>query len=60
MIDKLDKFLSPEELEKVNAEKTIDNKNVVKVKTELVEKVDRKLVVEDGRELLREVTYKIF
>lgn len=60
MIDKLDKFLSPEELEKINTEKTVDNKNVVKVKTELVEKVDRKLVVEDGRELLREVTYKIF
>jgi hypothetical protein len=32
---------------------------VVKKKSELVEKVDvdKKLVVEDGRELLREITY---
>lgn len=60
MIDKLDKFLSPEEIEKLQNEKTVDNKNVVRVKTELVEKVDRKLVLEDGRELLREVSHKIF
>ena len=49
----LDSFLD-------NDKPTTDKKIVVKKKTDLVEKVDidKKLVVEDGRELLREITYK--
>lgn len=48
----LDQFLG-------NDKPTTDPKKVVKKKGDLVEKVDvdRKLVVEDGRELLREITY---
>ncbi len=49
---KLDEFLG-------NEPTPTEKKKVVKNKTELVEKVDvdKKLVVEDGRELLREITY---
>lgn len=48
----LDNFLGNEPTE-------IEKKKILKNKTELVEKVDvdKKLVVEDGRELLREITY---
>jgi hypothetical protein len=48
----LDQFLG-------NDQPTTEIKKVVKKKSDLVEKVDvdRKLVVEDGRELLREITY---
>lgn len=50
----LDQFLGND---KPNTEDT--TKKVVKKKGDLVEKVDidKKLVVEDGRELLREITY---
>lgn len=48
--DGLDEFLGKDQ------EPTKDEK-VVKDKSELVEKIDKKLVVEDGRELLREITY---
>ena len=49
----LDQFLGNEDLP------TTDVTKVVKKKGDLVEKVDidKKLVVEDGRELLREITY---
>lgn len=46
----LDQFLN-------DGKPVIDPKKVVKKKSDLVEKVDRKLVVEDGREILREITY---
>ena len=48
----LDQFLG-------NEQTLLDSKKVVKKKGDLVEKVDvdRKLVVEDGRELLREINY---
>ena len=47
---KLDLFLDTPEKKDVDEIK-------IKDKSELVEKVDRKLVVEDGRELLREINY---
>jgi len=49
----LDDFLGeePKKIEKEDEPK-------VKTKDGLMEKVDRKLVVEDGRELLREITHK--
>jgi len=48
----LDQFLE-------NDKPATDPKKIVKKKSDLVEKVDidKKLVVEDGRELLREITY---
>lgn len=50
----LDQFLADDQ-----PTNTTEVKKVVKKKGDLVEKVDvdRKLVVEDGRELLREITY---
>lgn len=48
----LDQFL--------NGDQSTTNEKVVKQKNDLVEKVDRKLVVEDGREILREITYSRF
>jgi hypothetical protein len=36
-----------------------DDKVVITTKDGLVERIDKKLVVEDGRELIREVTYGI-
>lgn len=54
-MDNLDKFLTPEEIEKIKKEQ---QKKVLSNKNELVEKVDKRLVMEDGRDLLREITYK--
>ena len=50
----LDQFLTDDQ-----PTNTTEAKKVVKKKGDLVEKVDvdRKLVVDDGRELLREITY---
>lgn len=48
----LDKFLGKKDKEgKVVKLKTKDN--------ELIERVDKKFITEDGRELLREVSHKI-
>lgn len=48
----LDQFLG-------NEKPAIEKEKVIKKKTDLVEKVDvdKKLIIEDGRELLREITY---
>jgi hypothetical protein len=54
-MNNLDKFLTPEEIEKIKKEQ---QKKVLSNKNELVEKVDKRLVMEDGRDLLREITYK--
>jgi hypothetical protein len=48
--DSLDEFLNKKD-------ELLKDEKVIKDKGELVEKVDKKLVVEDGRELLREITY---
>jgi hypothetical protein len=42
-----------------NEEKKDNEKVVITTKDGLVERIDKKLVVEDGRELIREVTYGI-
>jgi hypothetical protein len=47
--DNLDEFLGKD--------KVLSDNVIIKEKGELVEKVDKKLIVEDGRELLREITY---
>ena len=54
----LDQFLGKDQVTDTN-QQAIDPKKVVKKKGDLVEKVeiDTKLIVEDGRELLREITY---
>ena len=40
-------------------EKKHNEKVVITTKDGLVERIDKKLVIEDGRELIREVTYGI-
>jgi hypothetical protein len=40
-------------------EKKDNEKVVITTKDGLVERIDKKLVVEDGRELIREITYGI-
>lgn len=47
-------FIEVEKKEKENNEKV-----VITTKDGLVERIDKKLVVEDGRELIREVTYGV-
>jgi hypothetical protein len=43
----------------IEVEEKEDEKVVITTKDGLVERIDKKLVVEDGRELIREVTYGI-
>lgn len=43
----------------IEVEEKEDDKVVITTKDGLVERIDKKLVVEDGRELIREVTYGI-
>lgn len=50
----IDDFIEVEKKEKVNNEKVI-----ITAKDGIIERIDKKLVVEDGRELIREVTYGI-
>lgn len=52
-IKNLDDFLNSENQETKNDV----NQVVIQPKTGLVERVDKKLIVEDGRELLRERLY---
>lgn len=42
-----------------NKEKKDNEKVVITTKDGLVERIDKKLVVEDGRELIREITYGV-
>jgi len=46
-------------IEVENKEKKDNEKVVITTKDGLVERIDKKLVVEDGRELIREVTYGV-
>jgi hypothetical protein len=43
----------------IEVEEKEDEKVVITTKDGLVERIDKKLVVEDGRELIREITYGI-
>jgi hypothetical protein len=43
----------------IEVENKENEKVVITTKDGLVERIDKKLVVEDGRELIREVTYGI-
>ena len=49
-------FIEVENKEKLKKD---NEKVVITTKDGLVERIDKKLVVEDGRELIREVTYGI-
>lgn len=53
-IKNLDEFLNNQNSENQEKEKS---QTVIQPKTGLVERVDRKLIIEDGRELLRERLY---
>lgn len=47
------------EVENKEKGKKDNEKVVITTKDGLVERIDKKLVVEDGRELIREVTYGV-
>lgn len=49
-------FIEVENKEKLKKD---NEKVVITTKDGLVERIDKKLVVEDGRELIREVTYGV-
>jgi hypothetical protein len=52
--ENIDNFIGVE-----SKEEKSDKKVVITSKDGLIERIDKKLVVEDGRELIREVTYGI-
>ena len=54
----LESFLNEENPEKKEKNDIAQNKKIVKEKDGLIEVVDKKLVLEDGRQLLREQLYE--
>jgi hypothetical protein len=47
-----DNFLNPEETKTEEVTNSVEAKKIIKKSDEIIEHVERKLVVEDGRELL--------